>query len=132
MNTPETIYVAGHRGMVGSAIVRQLHAAGHPASAIVTVKVIRPSTGVQYSERQFIEMASKGLGITLVFVGTGVDEKTVVKIVGGVKAPAVKPDDVIVQVNPKVTKTIACDPGEAKRHALLKTHGYDISLGLEN
>lgn len=36
MNTPETIYVAGHRGMVGSAIVRQLLAAGHPASHILT------------------------------------------------------------------------------------------------
>jgi GDP-L-fucose synthase len=36
MNNPETIYVAGHRGMVGSAIVRQLLAAGHPASHIVT------------------------------------------------------------------------------------------------
>lgn len=36
MNTSETIYVAGHRGMVGSAIVRQLRAAGHPASHIVT------------------------------------------------------------------------------------------------
>ena len=36
MSAPETIYVAGHRGMVGSAIVRQLPAAGHPASAIVT------------------------------------------------------------------------------------------------
>ncbi|MDD2727787.1 GDP-L-fucose synthase [Malikia sp.] len=34
-NIPK-IYVAGHRGMVGSAIVRQLLAAGHPASAIVT------------------------------------------------------------------------------------------------
>ncbi len=30
------IYVAGHRGMVGSAIVRQLLAAGHPASRIIT------------------------------------------------------------------------------------------------
>ena len=36
MNNAETIYVAGHRGMVGSAIVRQLLAAGHPASHIVT------------------------------------------------------------------------------------------------
>ncbi|KRC10449.1 GDP-fucose synthetase [Hydrogenophaga sp. Root209] len=36
MNSTETIYVAGHRGMVGSAIVRQLLAAGHPASHIVT------------------------------------------------------------------------------------------------
>jgi len=30
------IYVAGHRGMVGSAIVRQLLAQGHPANRIVT------------------------------------------------------------------------------------------------
>ena len=30
------IYVAGHRGMVGSAIVRQLIALGHPASHILT------------------------------------------------------------------------------------------------
>lgn len=30
------IYVAGHRGMVGSAIVRQLLAQGHPAEHIVT------------------------------------------------------------------------------------------------
>ena len=30
------IYVAGHRGMVGSAIVRQLLALGHPASHILT------------------------------------------------------------------------------------------------
>jgi len=29
------IYVAGHRGLVGSAIVRQLLAAGHPADRIV-------------------------------------------------------------------------------------------------
>lgn len=36
MTTSPKIYVAGHRGMVGSAIVRQLLAAGHPTSAIVT------------------------------------------------------------------------------------------------
>ncbi len=34
--TPPLIYVAGHRGMVGSAIVRQLLAQGHPAERIVT------------------------------------------------------------------------------------------------
>ena len=36
MSTPPKIYVAGHRGMVGSAIVRQLLAQGHPADRIVT------------------------------------------------------------------------------------------------
>ena len=33
--TPPKIYVAGHRGMVGSAIVRQLIAQGHPADRII-------------------------------------------------------------------------------------------------
>ena len=35
-NTPPNIYVAGHRGMVGSAIVRQLLAAGHAPENIIT------------------------------------------------------------------------------------------------
>lgn len=35
-STPPRIYVAGHRGMVGSAIVRQLLAAGHPPVNIIT------------------------------------------------------------------------------------------------
>ncbi|WP_297649206.1 GDP-L-fucose synthase [Hydrogenophaga sp.] len=34
--SPPLIYVAGHRGMVGSAIVRQLLASGHPENRIVT------------------------------------------------------------------------------------------------
>ncbi len=36
MSVYPKIYVAGHRGMVGSAIVRQLLAQGHPAKRIVT------------------------------------------------------------------------------------------------
>ena len=36
MSSPPKIYVAGHRGMVGSSIVRQLLAQGHPAERIVT------------------------------------------------------------------------------------------------
>lgn len=36
MSQHPKIYVAGHRGMVGSAIVRQLLAQGHPAERIVT------------------------------------------------------------------------------------------------
>ncbi len=36
MSTHAKIYVAGHRGMVGSAIVRQLRAQGHPADRIIT------------------------------------------------------------------------------------------------
>ena len=36
MTTSPKIYVAGHRGMVGAAIVRHLLAQGHPVSHIVT------------------------------------------------------------------------------------------------
>ncbi len=36
MNAPPKIYMAGHRGMVGSAIVRQLLANGQPGDRIVT------------------------------------------------------------------------------------------------
>lgn len=36
MSQPPKIYVAGHRGMVGSAIVRQLLAQCHPPECIVT------------------------------------------------------------------------------------------------
>lgn len=36
MPVPSKIYVAGHRGMVGSAIVRQLLAAGHPRHGLIT------------------------------------------------------------------------------------------------
>ena len=35
MSEPARIYVAGHRGMVGSAIVRQLRASGHPPSHLI-------------------------------------------------------------------------------------------------
>lgn len=35
-NTPPKIYIAGNRGMVGSAIVRQLLNSGHPKEHIVT------------------------------------------------------------------------------------------------
>ncbi len=36
MSPPPKIYVAGHRGMVGSAIVRELFNQGHPAARLIT------------------------------------------------------------------------------------------------
>jgi GDP-L-fucose synthase len=36
MNTQSTIYIAGHQGLVGSAILRQLLAAGHAPETIIT------------------------------------------------------------------------------------------------
>lgn len=77
------------------------------------------ATGVQYSVRQFIDMAAKELGITLAFEGRGVDKKAIVQTVEGDKAPAVKPGDVLVQVDPRYfrpaeVETLLGDPSKAK------------------
>jgi GDPmannose 4,6-dehydratase len=77
------------------------------------------ATGVQYSVRQFIEMAAKELGVTLAFKGKGVDERAVVVAVEGDKAPALSPGDVIVKVDPRYfrpteVETLLGDPSNAK------------------
>jgi GDPmannose 4,6-dehydratase len=77
------------------------------------------ATGVQYSVRQFIDMAAKELGITLAFEGEGANESAVVQSVEGDKAPAVKPGDVIVQVDPRYfrpaeVETLLGNPAKAK------------------
>ncbi|WP_251987121.1 GDP-mannose 4,6-dehydratase, partial [Escherichia coli] len=54
------------------------------------------ATGVQYSVRQFVEMAAAQLGIKMSFVGKGIEEKGIVDSVEGQDAPGVKPGDVIV------------------------------------
>jgi len=55
------------------------------------------ATGVQYSVRQFIDMAAKELGITLAFEGDGVEERAVVLKVEGDKATAVAASDDLAQ-----------------------------------
>ena len=77
------------------------------------------ATGVQYSVRQFIDMAARELGITLAFEGQGVDERAVVQAVQGDKAPGVKAGDVIVKVDPRYfrpaeVETLLGDPALAK------------------
>jgi len=77
------------------------------------------ATGVQYSVRQFIDMAAKELGITLAFEGQGVHERAVVQTVEGDKAPAVKVGDVIVRVDtryfrPAEVETLLGDPEAAR------------------
>ncbi|CAN1526085.1 Gmd GDP-D-mannose dehydratase [Methylophilaceae bacterium] len=77
------------------------------------------ATGVQYSVRQFIELAAAELGITLQFKGVGIDESaTVVSIVGD-KAPALKVGDVIVRIDaryfrPTEVETLLGDPTKAR------------------
>jgi GDPmannose 4,6-dehydratase len=77
------------------------------------------ATGVQYSVRQFIDLAAKELGITLAFEGQGVHERAVVQAVAGDKAPAVKVGDVIVRVDPRYfrpaeVETLLGDPAAAR------------------
>ncbi len=122
------------------------------------------ATGVQYSVRQFIEWSAAELGVTLEFTGEGVDEIATVKAVEGDNAPALKPGDVVMRINPRYFRpaevdTLLGDPSKAKqklgwvpeltvqdmceemvredlktaqRHALLKQHGYEMPVSLEN
>ena len=46
------------------------------------------ATGVQYSVRQFVEMAAAQLGIKLRFEGTGVEEKGTKNWAGNRKSPS--------------------------------------------
>jgi GDPmannose 4,6-dehydratase len=77
------------------------------------------ATGVQYSVRQFIDMAAKELGVTLRFEGEGAREQAVVQSVVGDKAPALQPGQVIVKVDPRYfrpteVETLLGDPTKAK------------------
>ncbi len=77
------------------------------------------ANGVQYSVRQFIHMTAQELGITLRFVGEGVNEQAIVQAVEGDKAPALKPGDVVVKVDPRYfrpteVETLLGDPAKAK------------------
>jgi GDP-L-fucose synthase len=56
MSKTPKIYVAGHRGMVGSAIVRKLLAQGHPANYIVTRTHDELDLADQASVRTFFEI----------------------------------------------------------------------------
>ncbi len=55
MSQTPKIYVAGHRGMVGTAIVRQLLTQGHPAECIVTRTHAELDLTDQASVRTFFE-----------------------------------------------------------------------------
>lgn len=77
------------------------------------------ATGVQHSVRQFIEMSAGELGLRLRFEGSGVDEIARVESVVGDLAPALKPGDVIVRIDPRYfrpteVETLLGDPGKAR------------------
>jgi len=121
------------------------------------------ATGKQYSVREFIIWSARELGIELEFSGHGVDEVATVTAVTSDIAPAVKPGDVILRIDPRYfrpaeVETLLGDPSKAKaklgwepeitaqemcaemvaedlksarRHALLKAHGYELPVALE-
>ena len=121
------------------------------------------ATGVQYSVRQFVEMAAAQVGIELRFEGKGVEEKGIVVSVIGDDAPGVKVGDVIIAVDPRyfrpaevetllgdpskaheklgwkpeitlremVSEMVANDLQSAKKHVLLKSHGFNVNLSQE-
>ena len=122
------------------------------------------ATGLQYSVREFIHWTATELGVTLRFEGQGLDERGIVVQVQGDKAPALKPGDTVVRVDPRYFRpaevdTLLGDPSRAKaklgwrpeitaqemcaemvaqdlhvaqRHALLKKHGYELPVAVEN
>ena len=78
------------------------------------------ATGKQYSVREFIQWSAAELGITLAFRGEGLNEVGVVTAVEGNDAPAVKPGDVVVRVDPRYfrpaeVETLLGDPTKAKQ-----------------
>jgi len=77
------------------------------------------ATGVQYSVRQFIEMAAQELGIKLRWDGVAIDEKAYVTDVVGDKAPNVKVGQQIVAIDPRYfrpaeVETLLGNPSKAK------------------
>jgi GDPmannose 4,6-dehydratase len=77
------------------------------------------ATGVQYSVRQFIEWSAAELGIKLRFEGRGVDEVGIIDSIEGAKAPALKPGQIVVRIDPRYfrpteVETLLGDPSKAK------------------
>ena len=76
-------------------------------------------TGKQYSVREFITWTAKELSIELDFTGEGVDELATVKSVDNNVAPAGKPGDGVMRIDPRYfrpaeVETLLGDPTKAK------------------
>lgn len=77
------------------------------------------ATGVQYSVREFIIWSAVELGIELEFSGSDVSEIATVKSIIGDRAPALRPGDVIIRIDPRYfrpteVETLLGDPSKAK------------------
>ncbi|WP_103332932.1 GDP-mannose 4,6-dehydratase [Pseudotabrizicola formosa] len=77
------------------------------------------ATGKQYSVRDFITWTAAELGLRLSFQGEGVDETATVVDVQGDKAPAVRPGQVVLRIDPRYfrpaeVETLLGDPTKAR------------------
>lgn len=77
------------------------------------------ATGTQHSVRDFIIWSAAELGMTLEFSGAGITEIATVTSVNHNLAPAVKPGDVVMRVDPRYfrpaeVETLLGDPSKAK------------------
>ena len=122
------------------------------------------ATGAQYSIRDFIRWTAEEIGVELEFQGEGLEETAVVTRVNSDAAPAIKPGQTVVRIDPRYfrpaeVETLLGDPAKAReelgwepeitaremcaemvaadletarRHAFLKTHGYDMPVSLED
>ena len=113
------------------------------------------ATGVQYIVRQFIEWTAAALGMQLRWEGAEVNEVAYAAIPGDTKETAMvridaryfRPTEVETLLGdpskaklgwvPEITaqemcaEMVAHDLAQAKRHALLKKHGYDVNVTVE-
>ena len=109
------------------------------------------ATGLQYSVRQFIEWSALNLGITIKWVGAGIDEvgfwedKPIVRIdpryfrpteVESLLGDPSKAKQKLgwspqITVQEMCAEMIASDLADAQKNALLKKHGYKVNLMLD-
>ncbi len=76
-------------------------------------------TGKQYAVREFITWSARELGIDLEFSGEGAEEIATVSAVTSDMAPAIKPDDVVMRIDPchfrpAEVDAFLADPSKAK------------------
>lgn len=78
------------------------------------------ATGKQYSVREFIHWSARALGVTIEFIGSGVEEVGVVTEITGDMAPSLQVGQVIVRIDsryfrPAEVDTLLGDPSKAKK-----------------
>jgi GDPmannose 4,6-dehydratase len=77
------------------------------------------ATGEQFSVRDFVLWTAEELGVVLRFEGAGIEERGVVDAVRSDLAPAIKPGDVIIRIDPRYfrpaeVETLLGDPSKAR------------------